>query len=293
MKKVILLSYGSPERTEDVPEYLSGIFNGKPVPEKILSENIKKYEMVNGRSPSNQIIKNLINKLSKLLAKYGDFEIVDAYKHWRPWIEDVVSSIDPGYEEIIALPLFAFRSNNIKKSYEVPIKNGLTGKHIKMRFINGLDYNILTSMWVSEISKYIYDFDNFLFTAHSLPLIDDETDYEASLERNAGKISDMLGIDKYYSAFYSQGPYGKWTEPSIYSMVDRFKIDKISNLLVSPIGFLYEHLEILYDLDVKYKEFLESQGIKYARVKTPSDSDGMAILLKNAIMNKQSDMENH
>ncbi len=292
MKKVILLSYGSPEKTEDVPEYLSGIFEGKPVPEKILNENIKKYEMVNGKSPSNQIIKNLMNKLSKLLSKYGDFEIIDAYKHWHPGIEEVVSSLDPDYEEIIALPLFAFKSNNIKKSYEVPLEKGLKGNNIKLKFINGLDYSILASMWVYEISKYVYDFDNFLFTAHSLPLIDDENEYKISLRRNSKRISGMLGIQKYYTAFYSQGPYGKWTQPSIYSLVDQFRRNKVTNILVSPIGFLYEHLEILYDLDVKYKEFLESQGIKYARARTPSDSDGMAILLKNAIMDNVRDNKN-
>ncbi len=289
MKKVILLSYGSPEKIEDVPEYLSGIFDGKPVPEKILNENIKKYEMVNGKSPSSQIIKNLMNKLSKLLGKYGDFEIIDAYKHWHPGIEEVVSSLDPDYEEIIALPLFAFKSNNIKKSYEIPLEKGLKGKNIKLKFINGLDYNILASMWVYEISKYVYDFDNFLFTAHSLPLIDDENEYKISLRRNSKRISGMLGIQKYYTGFYSQGPYGKWTEPSIYSLVDQFRRNKVTNILVSPIGFLYEHLEILYDLDVKYKEFLEAQCIKYARARTPSDSDGMAILLKNAIMDNLRD----
>jgi ferrochelatase len=284
MRKVILLSYGSPDKIEDVPEYLSGIFGGKPVPEKILSENIKKYEMVNGKSPSNGIIKNLMHKLEKLLSKCGDFEVVDAYKHWHPGIEEVVSSLDSGYDEIIALPLFAFKSNNIKKSYEAPMEKSLKGKNIKLKFINGLDYSILASMWVSEISKYVYDYDNFLFTAHSLPLIDDESGYINALGRNSREISSMLGMKKYYTAFYGQGPHGKWTDPSIYSLVDQFKHDKINNLLVLPTGFLYEHLEILYDLDVKYKEFMESQGIKYARARTPSDSDGMAILLKNAIM---------
>jgi ferrochelatase len=284
MKKVILLSYGSPEKIEDVPEYLSGIFEGKPVPQNVLDENMKKYEMVNGKSPSNQIIMNLMGKLKKLLNKYGDFEVVDAYKHWHPGIEEVVSSLESGYEEIIALPLFAFKSNNIKKSYEIPLKKGLNGKNLKLKFINGLDQNMLRSMWAVEISKYVYDFDNFLFTAHSLPLIDDESEYINSLTENSRKISNILGIEKYYTAFYSQGPHGRWIEPSIYSLIDQFVENKVENLLVSPIGFLYEHLEILYDLDVKYKEYLESQGIKYARAKTPSDADGMAILLKNAIL---------
>jgi ferrochelatase len=284
MKKVILLSYGSPERVEDVPEYLSGIFQGKPVPEKILNENIKKYEMVNGKSPSNEIIKNLMNKLQKLLAKYGDFDITDAYKHWHPGIEEVVSSLDSDYEEIIALPLFAFKSNNIRKSYEIPLKKGFNGKNMKLKFINGLDRSILSCMWASEISKYMYEYDNFLFTAHSLPLIDDESDYSNSLARNAKNISRILGIDNYYTAFYSQGPYGKWIQPSIYDLLDQFRKDNVDSILVSPIGFLYEHLEILYDLDVKYRDFLSEHGIKYLRARTPSDSDQMAVLLKNIIL---------
>lgn len=284
MKKVILLSYGSPERIEDVPAYLSGIFEGRPVPEKIMDENIKKYEMVNGHSPSNQIIKNLMKKVERLLAKYGDFDIVDAYKHWHPGIEEVVSSLDPDYEEIIALPLFAFKSNNIKKSYEIPLQKGLNGKNVKLKFINGLDRNILACMWASEISRYMYEYDDFLFTAHSLPLIDDESDYVNSLERNAKDISRILGINKYYTAFYSQGPYGKWIQPSIYDLLDQFRKDNVDSILVSPVGFLYEHLEILYDLDVKYRDFLSDHGIKYARARTPSDSDEMAVLLKNIIL---------
>ncbi len=284
MKKVILLSYGSPERIEDVPAYLSGIFEGRPVPEKIMDENIKKYEMVNGHSPSNHIIKNLMEKVERLLAKYGDFDIVDAYKHWHPGIEEVVSSLDPDYEESIALPLFAFKSNNIKKSYEIPLQKGLNGKNVKLKFINGLDRNILACMWASEISRYMYEYDDFLFTAHSLPLIDDESDYVNSLERNAKDISRILGINKYYTAFYSQGPYGKWIQPSIYDLLDQFRKDNVDSILVSPVGFLYEHLEILYDLDVKYRDFLSDHGIKYARARTPSDSDEMAVLLKNIIL---------
>ncbi len=283
MYKVILLSYGSPERTEDVPEYLSGIFNGKKVPDDIMEENIKKYEMVNGKSPSNDIIKNIINKLNKLLNKYDDFEIIDAYKHWKPSIEDVVSDIDNN-DEIIALPLFAFKSNNIKKSYEIPLNNAVKNKNIKIKFINGLDDSMFNYIWIKQISKYVYDYDNFLFTAHSLPLIDDETSYINSLYDKAEEISGIMGLKRHYKAFYSQGKYGKWIEPSIYSLVDDFKKDKIDNLLVIPIGFLYEHLEILYDLDVKYKDFIEGNNIKYGRAITPSCSDETIILLKNVIL---------
>ncbi len=284
MNKVILLSYGSPERTEDVPEYLSGIFNGKPVPERVLEENIKKYEMVNGVSPSNKIIDNIRRKLEKLLNRYGDFEVTEAFKHWKPGIEEVVENLNDDYENIIALPLFAFKSNNIKNSYLNPLKKAAVKFSKQVKLINGVDNEMFPVIWVNEMSRYVYDFDNFLFTAHSLPLIDDETGYAESLKSNAEKISKIMGIKNKYTAFYSQGPHGKWLEPSIYSLLDEFKSKKVEKLLVAPIGFLYEHLEILYDLDVKFKNFLNENGIEYARAGTPSDSDGLVIMLKNEIM---------
>ncbi|MEM0139530.1 MAG: ferrochelatase [Ferroplasma sp.] len=285
MDKVILLSYGSPEHIEDVPEYLKGIFNGKPVPESVLEENIKKYKMVNGTSPSNKIIASIKKKLQLLLKKYGDFEVIEAFKHWKPSIEEVMGNIGNDYSHIIALPLFAFRSNNIKNSYLKPIQESVKEIKMPIRLINGLDLDMFPSMWVKEMSKYVYDYDNFLYTAHSLPMLEDESEYANSLELNAKKISDIMGLNKIYTGFYSQGPHGKWLEPSIYSLIDQLKKKNVDNILVAPIGFLYEHLEILYDLDVKFKGFLEEQGIKYARARTPSDSDELIILLKNAIMN--------
>ncbi len=283
MYKVILLSYGSPERTGDVPEYLGGIFNGKSVPDDVMKENIKKYEMVNGESPSNNIIKNIMDKLGKLLNKYGDFEIIEAYKHWKPSIEDAVSGINSN-DKVIALPLFAFRSNNVSKSYEIPLNNALKTKNVNIKFINGLEDKMFNYLWVKEISKYVYDYDNFLFTAHSLPLIDDETSYINSLYSKASEISGIMGLKNYYTAFYSQGKHGRWIEPSIYSLMDNFKRDRIDNLLVIPVGFLYEHLEILYDLDRKYRDFIEENSIRYGRAVTPSASDELIILLKNVIL---------
>ncbi len=286
MNNILLMSYGSPERTEDVEEYLAGIFNNRAVPEQALQENLEKYRMVNGVSPSNKIIKQIGDKLSKLLKKYGNFDVTIVYKHWKPDIFTGIQSLKNEYENIIALPLFPFKSNNIKKSYEIPFKEAIRRNNIKTKtvFINGLEDQMFNHIWTHNISKYMYDFDSVLFAAHSLPLIDDETDYKNSALTKMDELSRLFKPSTTFKGFYGNNKYGTWLSPFIYDLTNQMVDKKIDNLLVIPLGFLYEHLEILYDLDVKYRKFIENLGIKYGRVETPSCSDELVILLKNVIM---------
>ncbi|MGC8608808.1 MAG: ferrochelatase, partial [Thermoplasmata archaeon] len=105
---VLIMTYGSPERLEDVNEYLRGIFGNRPVPEKVLKENIAKYERFGGRSPSNDIIKKISRKLEKSLASYGDFDVYVSNKHWYPSIDEKISEIKGSFDRLIAIPLFSF-----------------------------------------------------------------------------------------------------------------------------------------------------------------------------------------
>ncbi len=286
MNNILLMSYGSQERVEDVEEYLSGIFNNRAVPEEVFKENLAKYRMVNGISPSNKIIKNIRDKLSKLLQKYGDFDVTIVYKHWKPDISAGIQSMKNEYENIIALPLFPFKSNNNKKSYEIPFMDAIQRNNIRANtiFINGLDNKMFNYIWMHNISKYMYDFENVLFAAHSLPLVDDETEYKNSIFTKIDELSELFNPSNVFKGFYGNNRYGKWLPPFIYDLKSQIVNKKIDNLLIIPVGFLYEHLEILYDLDVKYREFIENLGIKYGRVETPSSSDELVILLTNVIM---------
>ncbi|SMD30155.1 ferrochelatase [Picrophilus oshimae] len=283
MRRLILLSYGSPESIDELGEYLSMVFYGDPVPERIYNENRKKYELYNGRSPSNDILKCIEEKLKKALREY-DFDVTQAYKHWKPGIENIVED-SKDFDEIFAIPLFPFSTNNVKNSYEKPFNEALKKYNVtaRVRFLNGLeDQELLYSAWIEKISGHMYNESPFLFAAHSLPLYSDESTYENLIINTARRLSNTFLKDDYFYGFYSQGEHGKWLYPSIYDYIDKLK--EYNSVTVIPIGFIYEHLEILYDLDIEFKNKLKDYGISYDRVETPSCSDTLVMAIRNKII---------
>ncbi|WP_297218107.1 ferrochelatase [Thermoplasma sp.] len=288
---LLLLSYGSPERIEDVDEYLKNIFNGKQVPEAIREENLKKYEMFGGRSPSNRIIESIGKKLQDRFG--GEIDVLLAYKHWNPSIEEIAGNL-AGYDNVVAMPLFSFYSESVRDSYLNPLLAAFKRYNIsaRMEFVNGLANNdLFQPMWANIISECTGSKTFHIFDAHSLPNAQREEDYLFWLRYSTYKISQILGIS--HSDFGFQGGHEGWLGPSIYSLID--KIEE-KNVTVIPISFLYDHLEILYDLDYEFRKALEARGKIYTRVKMPNDSPMMINLIdrvtRSAITHLSGEMIN-
>jgi len=274
---LLLLSYGSPERIEDLDEYLRNIFNGKTVPESVREENFRKYEMFGGRSPSNRIIESIAQKLQEKIG--DDMDVIPAYKHWNPSIEEVAKGLG-SYDAIVAIPLFSFYSQNVKDSYLNPLESSLKryGFTPRLEFVNGIaNSDLFLPMWANIISEDAYEGSFYLFDAHSLPAPDREEDYLFWLRYSTYKISQILGISR--SDFGFQGGHQGWLGPSIYDVLSR--IDA-SNISVIPISFLYDHLEILYDLDYEFRKAVEAKGMHYRRVRMPNDSAMMINIIERA-----------
>ncbi len=280
---VLLMTYGSPERIDDLDEYLRNIFGNKPVPESAFRENMAKYEKFGGRSPSNDIIKKISRKLEKSLSSYGDFSVFVTNKHWHPGVEERISEIKGSFDRIVALPLFALNSQSIRSSYYDPLASALNkfGVNAKMEFVNGLNnYDLFIPMWLSLASEMALGDSLFLFDAHSLPPGLNEDSYVFSLRYNAYRISQMLNLKSYDYGF--QGISGdRWLRPSIVDVVKKYENDTVS---VIPISFLYDHLEILYDLDFEFASYLEANGKKYRRCQMPNDNPMMISLLRRAVL---------
>lgn len=295
-KAVLLMAYGSPTKMGDLMTYLEGIYEGKPVPQYAIDENTRKYRMVDGVSPSNSIIDAVVGKLNGVLSSDGDFRVYLGNKHWNPSLDDAISRISrDGCDEIIAIPLFPFRSHNVEKSYRDPLEESLR-KHdsdVKITFINGLeDEELFYSTWVEILSRVVVDQDQetlFVFSAHSLPLFTrNEEEYRDSFMNASGRIAEMLGIRNYIAAFQSQGKYGsKWLEPNIYTVTENIN-PGIKKVITVPIGFLYDHLEILYDLDTEFGEKVKDLGLEYRRTDLPNCSPTFLLALRNIILKNVS-----
>lgn len=296
MISVILMAYGSPSRMEDVIPYLEGIYEGKPVPEYAIRENTEKYAMANGVSPSNAIIERIVSKLEKELSAHGEFKVVLGNKHWNPSLVDALKEAkNCDSEKVVCIPLFPFQSTNVRNSYLEPTLSALKSLDLnsEVKFINGFTPEELSTMWVSKLKNYdLSDDAAVLFDAHSLPLFGSkESEYDQAFHTTADLISEKLGIKKHFTAYQSRGKYGKdWLEPSIYDALETILKGDYREVLTIPIGFIYEHLEILYDLDHEFGSKVQKNGLIYVRSELPNDTPSFISILKNHVLKETGEL---
>ena len=282
----MLLGYGSPDSKGNIMEYLRDVYGGKEPPEKAINETMKKYSVFDYVSPSTAILENL----RRLFQSYmQDYDVFLAYKHWKPSMQEIESEIiEKGYEELFLMPLFPIRNRSIMKSYNEPFMKNLEGiDHVRVRALNGMD-NIseLKSYWAESISRiYSKGSDIVIFTAHSLPhRVQDEREYYMKFVTMAAEIAENAGIENWTYAFQSRGFYGThWLEPSIQKRVQEFNREQFSRVDIVPIGFFYDHLEVLYDMDTLIGNKIKEMGIEYRRVPLPNDSMESINILKKAV----------
>ena len=288
---VLLMGYGSPDRLSDIREYLSGIYEGRPVPDYAIAENLAKYSMFGGSSPSNRILGELREKLETEIS--GRFTVLLAFKHWKPWISDSYRMLNgTAVESITGIPLFPFPSKNVEMSYrsefeKMNSEHGLSGKS---SFVNGFSKNVkFRYLWKSLIERTGREGNSkthFLFSAHSLPNSHTEADYADSFRDSVEAVAADLGLLNYSFGFQSQGRYGTgWLQPRIEDSVASIGRG-ITQVVAVPIGFCYDHLEILYDLDYIVGNMIRNMGVAYSRTELPNHSKEMLELLKEIVLSE-------
>ena len=274
---ILLMAYGSPESNEEVMEYLRGIYHGRAVPQYAVEENRRKYALFGGRSPSNAIIDSIVRKVGE--AAPPGIPVVLGNKHWRPWLhESLKYLISRGVSRITAVPIFPFLSYNVEQSYLEPLTEFMdsSGSGAEIDFTNGFSSRPgFIDMWVRLIKEnWEKDEDTLvIFTAHSLPVHGlPEDNYVSALKTSSGEIASRCGISHYKWAFQSRGKYGdRWLEPSVESVVENARGD-YGKVLTVPVGFCYDHLEVLYDLDIVAGGTIRENGMSYQRIPLPNDS---------------------
>lgn len=290
---VLLMAYGSPTSLDEVPEYLSGIYEGKPVPEYAMTENMAKYRMVNGVSPSNAIIDSLVKKVGDMVRNHGDYSVYLGNKHWKPSLEAAVKQIkDDGMEIITAIPIFPFESRNVENSYKKPLEEAMIKENLryKVNFINGFSkLDSYSAAWKKRIQETNPSRDGilFLFSAHNLPLFQDESEYNREYFAFSRRIADQTGLKNYDIGYQSRGKYGKtWLEPSVYDVASRWENRGIRKVTTIPVGFVYDHLEIKYDLDHEFGGWVKEHGMEYSRIDPPNDSMEMAKVFADLVLSE-------
>ena len=282
MKALLLLAFGGPRSLDEVEFLLTRLFQGrKPSAEQI--ERVKeRYRLIGGFSPLLKITQEQAKGLEEELKKRGySFKSYVGMRYGHPLIEETLKEIlQDGITEIIALPMAPFQSRASTGAYieEVNRAKKILNKEVSLSFVVGWHLHPLFLEAVRErIAEGLKGFGeeerkgvHLLFTAHSLPKSIVEKDpYAKEIEASIKGVLEKLEPFPWHMAYQSKGGGPEeWVGPDVESILTELSRQKVREILVIPIGFVADHIEVLYDIDILYREKAESMGMVLRR--TPS-----------------------
>jgi protoporphyrin/coproporphyrin ferrochelatase len=293
---VILMAYGSPNSLDEVADYLSQVRGGRGSSLDEIEHLKNRYQRVGGRTPLLQITKAQSDALEKKLVGEGvPARVSYGMKHWHPFIEDVVEKIDlDNPPALIGVALAPHYSKLSIGGYEDSVKRGLAKKNSNRRFIMVKSWHLqppLIRALSSRVSNKLSEMGDtretaLVFTAHSLPIaaVSKDDPYQVQLLQTSKLVADEAEVSEWHFAFQSaSGPPGTWLGPSLKEKISELSRNGTKQILVCPVGFVSDHLEILYDLDVEAKEFAESLGIVLDRTPSLNDDPGLIEALASTV----------
>jgi len=281
---VLLMAYGSPNSLDEVGEYLRQVRGGRlPTPEEV--ERLQeRYRQVGGQTPLLKITLAQAKALDEKLQASGiNSKVYVGMKHWHPFIEDVVEKIvSDGAPGIIGFALAPHYSKLSIGGYADALKRGLAKTKRPVPFTMVESWHDRPSL-ISALSRRVHHgLEKFgepsqavvLFTAHSLPkkFVQDDDPYWNQLQETSQLIATESGIKSWDFAFQSAGqPIDSWMGPSIKEKITELSGKGFRELLVCPVGFVSDHLEILYDLDIEARDYASSLGTRLERTFSLND----------------------
>jgi protoporphyrin/coproporphyrin ferrochelatase len=265
---VVLMAYGSPERLDDVPAYYADIRGGRPVAPEHLDDLVSRYRRlgIEESSPLNAITKETRTALESELG----IPVFTGMKHWTPRIADAAASaIAGGADRIVGLVLAPHYSALSIKGYRDQLEGAADGAslafveswHLEPGFVE------LLADRVRGTGAHV------VFTAHSLParILDMGDPYREQLLETSRAVADAAALDDWSFSFQSESPTGEpWLGPDILDHLDDLHARGVEHVLVCPVGFVSDHLEIRWDIDVEAQEKAAELGMRLERIEMPN-----------------------
>jgi protoporphyrin/coproporphyrin ferrochelatase len=267
---VILMAYGSPDRVADVPAYYADIRGGRPIAPEHLEDLVSRYRSL-GIEDSNPL--NAITEATRAaLQEELGVPVYTGMKHWTPHIaEAVAAAVEGGATRLIGLVLAPHYSRLSIAGYKEQLEDALDGR-AQVDFIDSWHDD---DGFISFLADRVRDTDaHVVFTAHSLParIIGEGDPYKDQLLETARLVADRAGVDDWSFSFQSESPTGEpWLGPDILDHLDELKATGVDKVLVCPVGFVSDHLEIRWDIDNEAQDKAREIGLELDRIEMPND----------------------
>ncbi|HXE94287.1 MAG TPA: ferrochelatase [Gaiellaceae bacterium] len=270
MKAVVLMAYGSPERLADVPAYYRDIRGGRPIRLELLEDLVERYRRlgIDEGSPLNAITEET---RAALEAELGDVPVFTGMKHWTPHIAEAAdAAVSAGADTVVGLVLAPHYSAMSIAGYRTQLAQALDGR-AELAFIDSWHDEPGFVELLAERVRGTHA--HVVFTAHSLParILEAGDPYKDQLLETSRLIAERAGLDDWSFSFQSESQTGEpWLGPDILDHLEELHERGITGVLVCPVGFVADHLEIRWDLDHEAAEKARELGLNFSRIEMPN-----------------------
>lgn len=282
---ILLVGFGGPEKPEDVWPFLLEVTKGTNIPEVRLKSVEHHYELVGGKSLYNEYTRDLAGKIKEVNAGKGiNLPVYIGMKNWNPFMRNTIAEIKKnGHKRGLAVVLAPHRSDASWEKYlrcvnenlkEAGAENDLSYEYLKPWY----DNRNFTGAQADEMSTVLRTLTSeeknglhVIFSAHSIPVeMAERSSYVQEFQSSSRLVAEELGLDSWEIAYQSRSgnPRQPWLEPEVCSLFDKVKADGKKGVMVVPVGFWCDNVEVLFDLDIEAKAEAEKKGLKFWRVPT-------------------------
>ncbi|MFZ0370146.1 MAG: ferrochelatase [Halobacillus sp.] len=299
---LLVMAYGTPYKEEDLERYYTHIRRGRKPTDEMLQDLRDRYDAIGGISPLARITDNQAEALKNDLNENQDeieFKLYIGLKHIEPFVEDAVQQMkEDGIEEAVSIVLAPHYSTFSVKSYngraqEEAEKHGITIRSVESwydapGFIDFWKEKILAEY--SKIAEEEKENTCLIVSAHSLPMkiLEGGDPYPDQLKKTAEMISEATGITQYEIGWQSEGNTpDPWIGPDVQDLTRDLYHDKgYTSFIYAPVGFVSDHLEVLYDNDYECKVVCDEVGADYYRPEMPNTNDKFIHTLAGVVLEK-------
>jgi len=287
---VLVMAYGGPDKIDDVEPYLQDIRGGRPTKPQLVEEIRARYARIGGRSPILELTRAQATAIGRELGT--GFRVYVGMRHWHPYIRDTVAEIKrAGHRRLVGVVMAPHDSSMSIGAYEKKLLEA-TGSDIETTLVRSWWANphFLDTV-AAHVTQALRRFPRpedvqVIFTAHSLPerIRESGDPYPEELSASATAVAQRLGLEGWHFAYQSAGATADpWLGPDVDDVMRDLARKGARAILIVPIGFVCDHVEILYDIDVESQALAKRLGVQLERTESLNDDPGLAAAVADVV----------
>jgi ferrochelatase len=300
------MAMGGPDCLENVEPFLLDVRGGRPTPPELVEEIRERYRVTGGKSPAVGITQTVAKKLEQQLNESGDgrYRVYVGLRHWHPFIKDTYAELlQESPAQIIGLCMAPQQSSLSTGAYRKKVEEARSGleDQTSVTYVGSWNRHpkLITAI-VENIRQGLQKFPAdvratvpVLFTAHSLPerIVAMKDPYPDEVKGTVDAVTQSLGAQPTYFAYQSQGRSTEpWLGPTVEEMLDTIYRSGHRHVLVAPIGFICDHVETLFDIDIELRQLAVGKGMHLERMAMLNDAPSLIETLRDVLATHESSL---